>query len=223
VHDANQALHELMGRRKQYLTGKQIVTNQTFRNLFRSEVLDLDQGFKLRNLTVLFTDLRGSTALYEAIGDLAAFDLVRRHFDVLADVVRDHQGSVVKTMGDAVMASFATPVGGMSAALAMRSSMAAFNRERAAPALVLKIGVHAGPCLAVWSNERLDFFGQTVNVASRVQSIARPGSIVATAGVALDEQVRALLASAGAHPQPRQATLRGIRDEVTVFEVPPAE
>jgi len=223
ITDANDALHEMMGRRKSYLTGKQVVTNQTFRNLFRSDVLDLDQGLKLRNLTVLFTDLRGSTELYDRIGDLAAYDLVRRHFGVLGEVVRENDGSVVKTIGDAVMASFPTPVGGMGAALAMRSSMAAFNRGRSDDALVLKIGMHAGPCLAVWSNERLDFFGQTVNVASRVQSIARPGAIVATAGVALDEHVRSLLAAAGATPIPHQATLRGIRDEVTVFEVPPAE
>jgi class 3 adenylate cyclase len=218
---ANDALHDMMARRKPYLTGKQVVTSQTFRNLFRSDVLAMDQGLKLRNLTVLFTDVRGSTELYDRIGDLAAYDLVRRHFGVLGEVVRDRGGSIVKTIGDAVMASFPSPAAGMAAALDMRAEMATFNRRGGADEIVLKIGMHAGPCLAVWSNDRLDFFGQTVNIAARVQSIARAGSIVATARVALDDQVRRLLDDARATPTARQATLRGIRDEVTVFEVPP--
>jgi class 3 adenylate cyclase len=223
LEHANDALHAVMHRRKPYLTGKQVVTNQTFRNIFQTDVLDLDQGLKLRNLTVLFTDLRGSTELYERIGDLAAYDLVRRHFGVLGEVVRGHGGSVVKTIGDAVMASFATPSGGMAAALAMRDEMLRFNRSTAADDLELKIGLHAGPCLAVWSNDRLDFFGQTVNIAARVQSLATAGSIFATEGVAQDATVIPVLAAAGVSPRLHRAALRGIRDEVTVYEVPAAQ
>jgi class 3 adenylate cyclase len=220
VFDANDALHDMMARRKPYLTAKQVVTSQTFRDLYRTEVLDLDQGLRLRNLTVLFTDLRSSTELYDRIGDLAAYDLVRRHFAVLGDVIGDHRGAVVKTIGDAVMATFSTPVAGMAAALDMRDQMARFNVDRGDAALLLKIGLHAGPCLAVWSNERLDFFGQTVNIAARVQALAPAGGIVATES-ALDGDVRALLVRAGATLRPRQAALRGIRDHMTMFELGP--
>jgi class 3 adenylate cyclase len=220
LQHANDALHESMSRRKPYLTGKQVVTNQTFRNLFQADALDLDQGMQLRDLTIVFTDLRGSTQMYERIGDLAAFDLVRRHFGVLGEVVRHHGGSIVKTIGDAVMASFSTPGAGMAAALGMRDEMVRFNASHAGEHLVLKIGLHSGPCLAVWSNDRLDFFGQTVNLAARVQAIAAANAIVATAGVLRDGAVAPLLATRGLTPVERRATLRGIGEQVTVFELP---
>jgi class 3 adenylate cyclase len=219
LQHANDALHDCMSRRKPYLTGKQVVTNQTFRNLFRANILELDQSLQLRDLTIVFTDLRGSTQMYERIGDLAAFDLVRRHFGVLGDVVRNHGGSIVKTIGDAVMASFPTAGAGMAAALGMRDEMARFNVASNGEDLVLKIGLHAGPCLAVWSNDRLDFFGQTVNIAARVQAIAAANAIVATAGVMRDDTVAPLLAARGLSLVERRASLRGIAEQVTVFEL----
>ena len=73
---AGETLHELLGHRKPFLTAKRLLTNQTFRDIYRTETLDVDQRLKITSLTFLFTDLRGSTELYERVGDLAAFDLV---------------------------------------------------------------------------------------------------------------------------------------------------
>src|SRR5437899_2523581 len=120
-------VHDLVSKRRPFLTAKRLLTNQTFRDLFRTDTLDVDQRLKITSLTFLFTDLKGSTALYERVGDLVAYDLVREHFHVLYDVVRAEAGAVVKTIGDAVMATFSTPDRALAAALRMREEMARIN------------------------------------------------------------------------------------------------
>ncbi|HJY18982.1 MAG TPA: adenylate/guanylate cyclase domain-containing protein, partial [Xanthobacteraceae bacterium] len=106
---AGEKLHDLLGKRKPFVTAKRLLTNQTFRDIYRTDTLDVDQKLKITSLTFLFTDLKGSTALYERVGDLVAYDLVRQHFRVLYDIVAAETGAVVKTIGDAVMATFVTP------------------------------------------------------------------------------------------------------------------
>src|SRR5437660_6507977 len=157
---AGDKLHHLLGRRRPFLTAKRLLTNQTFRDLFRTDTLDVDQRLKITSLTFLFTDLKGSTALYERVGDLVAYDLVREHFHVLYDLVRAEAGAVVKTIGDAVMATFPTPDRALAAALRMREEMARINAERRNEDLLLKIGIHEGPCLAVRLNDTQDYFGR---------------------------------------------------------------
>src|SRR3954467_7412046 len=173
----------MLGKRKPILTAKRMLTNQTFRDVYKADNLSIDQRSKIPSLTFLFTDLKGSTDLYERVGDLVAFDLVQTHFKVLNEIVADQGGAVVKTIGDAVMATFPTPDRGLSAALKMREAMDDLNRRANTGALLLKIGLHEGPCLAVNLNERQDYFGQTVNIASRVQGLAVSRSILATAPV----------------------------------------
>ena len=155
-----------------FLTGKRLLTTQTFRDLFRSEVIRASEGIGVRDIALLFTDLKGSTALYDEIGDLNAFALVQQHFDHLQEVTVRHGGAVVKTIGDAIMATFAEPEAAVRAAVDMLHEIDGFNRERPGKELLLKIGIHRGTSIAVTLNDRLDYFGQTVNVASRVQALA---------------------------------------------------
>jgi class 3 adenylate cyclase len=216
---AGTPLDDLLKRRRPFLTAKQLLTNQTFRDIFRADTLEVDQRLKITSLTFLFTDLKGSTELYERVGDLAAFDLVRAHFRVLQDVVASEAGAVVKTIGDAVMATFPTPDRALAAALRMRAAMDQLNAERGGQDLLLKIGIHEGPCLAVMLNDRQDYFGQTVNIASRVQHLAVSQAIFASGTVVLDPSGSALLTRSGVEPVPRRAALRGISDEYQVYEI----
>jgi len=217
---AGDKLHELLGRRKPFLTAKRLLTNQTFRDIYRANTLDVDQRLKITSLTFLFTDLKGSTELYERVGDLAAFDLVRAHFRVLHEIVATEAGAVVKTIGDAVMATFPTPDRAVAAALRMREAMRRLNEQRGREDLLLKIGIHEGPCLAVTLNDRQDYFGQTVNIASRVQNLAVSHAIFATASVVDDPQSSKLLATAGLKTLPQRAALDGITARVAVYEIP---
>lgn len=216
---ADDEFHRLFESRQPFLTAKRLFTNQTFRDLYRAESLNIDQRLKIASLTVLFTDLKGSTELYERVGDLAAYDLVREHFRVLGEVVRQRSGAVVKTIGDAVMATFPTSAQGISAALDMRMAMRELNSARRHEDLVVKIGLHEGPCLAVISNDRLDYFGQTVNVAARVQGLASSQSIFTTEPVIRNAQVQALIDTEGLRATPHRAMLKGIAGELTVYEI----
>jgi class 3 adenylate cyclase len=213
-------LHNLLGSRKPFLTARRLLSNQTFRDLYQTDTLDIDQQLKITSLTFLFTDLRSSTELYERVGDLVAFDLVRSHFRVLLEIVAEESGAVIKTIGDAVMATFLSPDQAVSAALRMREGMRRFNEAHGRNDLSLKIGIHEGPCLAVLLNERQDFFGQTVNVASRVQSAANSTAILVTDAVVHDAAAAGLLARSGINPVPRSTLLRGLAREVTLFEIP---
>jgi class 3 adenylate cyclase len=217
---AGEAMHELLGRRRPFLTAKHLLTNQTFRDIYRTDTLDVDQRLKITSLTFLFTDLKGSTELYDRVGDLVAYDLVRAHFSVLHEIVAAESGAVVKTIGDAVMATFPTPDRAVAAALRMREAMARLNAERGSEDLTLKIGIHEGPCLAVMLNDRQDFFGQTVNIAARVQGLAVSRSIFATGTVIEHPEAAKLLAAAGVAPAAQRHALRGVADELTLYEIP---
>ncbi|QFY63881.1 adenylate/guanylate cyclase domain-containing protein (plasmid) [Rhizobium grahamii] len=214
---AGDDLHEILGRRRPFLTAKRLLTNQSFRDIYRTDTLDVDQRLKITSLTFLFTDLRGSTALYERVGDLAAFDLVRAHFRVLHEIVAAEAGAVVKTIGDAVMATFPTPDRAVAAALRMREAMLRLNTEHGSDDLLLKIGIHEGPCLAVNLNDRQDYFGQTVNIASRVQGLADPNVIMTTEAIVGDAHVSEILRHSGIASVSRMEELQGIAREVRIF------
>ena len=220
VFVAADALHHLIGKRKPFLTAKRMLTNQTFRDVFKADNLNIDQRLKITSLTFLFTDLKGSTALYERVGDLAAFDLVRAHFHALLEIISSEKGAVVKTIGDAVMATFIRPEHAIVAGLRMRAAMDALNAARGTSDLVVKIGIHEGPCLAVMLNERQDYFGQTVNIAARVQGLATSQAIHITGPVIDAPAVAAILDREAITPIQKQAALRGIADKIVVYEIP---
>lgn len=216
----NERMGEIVSSRRPFLTAKRLLSNQTFRDLYRADALDIDQRLRILSLTFLFTDLRGSTALYERVGDLAAYDLVRSHFQVLHDIVAAESGAVVKTIGDAVMATFTTPERAVAAALRMREGMRALNDESGHEDLLLKIGIHEGPCLAVNLNDRQDYFGQTVNIASRVQNLADSRAIFATEPVVENAESAAMLKSLGLVPTPQHLQLKGVTEKVKIYEIP---
>ncbi len=195
VNDAGFELAALIEDRtwvRDALTAPEVISLQAFRDLFAEATLRPGDDAGVSQVALLFTDLQGSTALYERVGDAAAYNLVRRHFAVLAAIVRDHDGAVVKTIGDAVMAAFSDPAQAVCAALAMQAEIG--SSERGVRDLVLKVGVHAGPSVVVTLNDRLDYFGSTVNMAARLQGQSTGGDIVLSSSVADDPAVREVLA-----------------------------
>jgi class 3 adenylate cyclase len=141
-------------------------------------------------MTILFTDLRKSTQLYQEIGDAPAFGLVMNHFDVLKVAIAEHGGAIVKTIGDAIMAVFRRPVAALQAALQAQRVLA--NPPNGMRPLFLKAGIHSGPCIAVTLNERLDYFGSTVNIAARLTSISDGEQIIISDVAQADPEVAAL-------------------------------
>ena len=218
LYIAGDDLHHYIGKRKPFLTAKRLLTNQAFQNIYRTDALDVNQRLRITSLTVLFSDLKGSTELYERVGDLVAYDLVQSHFRALNQAIAMESGAVVKTIGDAVMATFPTPDRGLAAALRMRDALRGVSDARSGD-LTVKIGLHEGPCLAVMLNERLDYFGQTVNIAARVQGLCQSRSIFATRPVVEEPQAARLLSAMGVTPVAQSTHLRGISDALTVYEI----
>jgi class 3 adenylate cyclase len=145
-------------------------------------------------LTVVFTDLRGSTRLYTDIGDAPAFGMVMEHFDVLRNIINDEGGAIVKTIGDAVMAVFRRPAPALRAMLAAQQALA--GASNGSQTLRLKAGIHYGPCIAVTLNDRLDYFGSTVNVAARLEGLSSGDDVVISDAVRCDPEVVELLEAA---------------------------
>lgn len=166
----------------------------------------------LRQVTLLFTDLHGSTAMYEQLGDLRAYALVRGHFARLQDLVAANGGAVVKTIGDAVMAAFPGPAPALRAALSM-------VRKATGDGLHLKAGLHAGLCVAVEFDDRVDYFGQAVNIAARAQGEARAGEVVCTRAVFEAPGAAHVIAAAGLRARERTVHLKGLRKPVTLFRL----
>ncbi|HEX2909214.1 MAG TPA: adenylate/guanylate cyclase domain-containing protein [Chloroflexia bacterium] len=178
------------------LTAHELLTVQAFRDFFKSETIPESESFEVSRLTLLFTDLTGSTAFYVRRGDPFAYSLVREHFAILRRVVDKAGGAIVKTIGDAVMAVFITEKAGIEAALEAQKQIEAFNEAHALPhqdLFMLKIGVHCGPSIYVSLDERLDYFGTTVNTAARIQNEAKGGEIVFSRQVLDAPGVRELL------------------------------
>jgi len=171
----------------QAVTAAEVTALQLFRDLFADEALRPGEQISVGSLTVLFTDLRESTRLYREVGDAVAFGRVMSHFDVLREAINAEQGAVVKTIGDSVMAVFIRPINAVRAAL--RAQYELSHSANGAPPLHLKAGIHYGPCIAVTLNERLDYFGTTVNITARLEGQSPTGGIVISAEVRRDPEV----------------------------------
>jgi class 3 adenylate cyclase len=200
-----------------FLSGAEVLSNQVFLDLFASETIVAGEGLSVTQLTLVFTDLQGSTALYERIGDMKAFDLVRQHFGYLRDSITGNSGALVKTIGDAVMASFIEPLDALRASLEMRERIQRFNAEAGAEQIALKIGLHSGACLAVTLNDRLDYFGQTVNIAARIQGLAGANEIVVSDDVLAAQGAKELVA--GLTLEPMAVDLKGVAGQVPVHRI----
>ncbi len=192
-------------------TAALVTSLQDFRDLFPSEAVAPGEEIGIASLAVLFTDLKGSTDLYRELGDAKAFSFVQNHFRYLVEAVSNHKGGVVKTMGDAVMATFASGRDALEAAAAMQRGWEAFRRDHGDPAGVsLKIGLHQGPAIAINNAGRLDFFGTTINMAARVQAQSEGDDVVFTQAIEEDPQVRAYLASEGGKRETMTVALKGL-------------
>ncbi|HUS15415.1 MAG TPA: adenylate/guanylate cyclase domain-containing protein, partial [Chloroflexia bacterium] len=196
-----------------------VTSLQEFRTLFSSQVLAPGLSVAVKNLTVLFSDLKESTTLYDRMGDSAAYASVRDHFVIMSNTIAAHNGAVVKTIGDAVMAVFSTPSHAVEACLAIQRGITLYNETATDDHITVKLGLHSGPCLAINANDVLDYFGSTVNIASRVQGASGGADVILTDRVYADPAVHHLLA--GLPVQSFTASLKGISQVFTLYRVVP--
>jgi len=192
----------------------QVTTMHEFRELFSSEVLAPQQQLAVSHIAFLFSDLKGSTQLYEGIGDAAAYSRVNRHFDFIRQAVNHGGGSIIKTMGDGVMCAFYRLDDALATAIRLQDQVTTWCLEQGIdPPLALKVGVHHGPAIAMTANDHLDYFGRTVNLAARVADQSHGGDVVVLREV-LDQADQSLFKGRdGITIEPFATKLRGIAQD----------
>jgi len=199
------------------LTGERVIAMPAFRRLCPEQLLRPGDDVEIGRVAIVFTDLQGSTQLYDQLGDAPAYRLVRDHFAFLSERVQRHNGFVVKTVGDAVMAAFHDPADAVRAVLSIRDEVASFNRGRSDAGIVLKLGLHLGSCIAVTAGGLLDYFGSAVNTAARLEHQCRGGEAIISQTVLADPEAREALA--GRSLIEDEAMLRGLSEPVRFVRV----
>lgn len=199
-----------------FLSGKRLLLTPIFGELYKTQLVDEGDCLTVSEMTYLFTDLKGSTPLYETVGDVNAYFLVRQHFDILNKIVRARSGIIVKTIGDAIMAAFERPQDAVSAGIEMIEELTRFNRTVSQP-LALKVGIHKGRAIAVTFNDQIDYFGQDVNIAARVQGLANANEVCVSQEVmdapGVDEIAKARLVSSD------YVHVKGVRQKVEITRI----
>ena len=195
----------------QATTAAEVTSLQMFRDLFATEALRPGEQISVGTLTILFTDLRHSTQLYREIGDATAFGRVMGHFDVVRKSIAEHDGAIVKTIGDAVMGVFRSAADGLRAMLEVQEILGA-PPDGSMP-LTLKAGLNTGPCIAVTLNDRLDYFGSTVNMAARLECLSSGSDVIISRSVYEDAKVQEVIESEGLSAEEFDMSLKGFDDE----------
>jgi class 3 adenylate cyclase len=190
-----------------------LLSFQDFRDLFSEDYIGADVRLGVGEQTLLFTDVVGSTAFYAARGDPAAFVDIKRHFDEVFRIVGAHRGAVVKTIGDAVMAAFVSPLDAVRASRAIHD---AFHPGRTDTQIRLRISLNTGPCIAVRLNANADFFGGTVNIAAKLQALAEGYQVAISDATLAAPGVAAYLAEQAAELEVLSYTSKALPEPVGV-------
>jgi adenylate cyclase len=200
-----------------WVSGTTVASNQTFRDYFSSELISSDETFSIKNLVFVFTDIKSSTEMYEKRGDSRAYYLVKEHFKIMENIVDQNSGAIVKTIGDAVMATFLISSDAVKCVIDMHEAFDNFNnQENSLDDIIIKVGVHRGPCIAVTSNDKLDYFGSTVNIAARVQGLSGGSDIMISQDLYYEPGIQNIISNRNWDSKPLHATLKGIEG---LFEV----
>ena len=163
-----------------------------------------------RKLAILFADVAGSTKLYETLGDAEALATIGRCLEIMKAVCDEHGGRIVKTIGDEAMAVFPLPANAAYASIAMQKQISALRTSKGTP-LAIHAGFHFGPVI----DDEADVFGDAVNVASRLASLAKAGQTLVSGETVdvLSPALRARTRDQDAH------SVRGKQNEIHTFEL----
>lgn len=163
-----------------------------------------------RQAAILFADIAGSTRLYETLGDTEALATIAKALDVIRQVCEEHGGRIVKTIGDEAMAIFPNAANAAYAAINIQTQVSAMKTSRGAP-LAIHAGFHYGPVI----DDSKDVFGDSVNLAARLTSLAKSGQTLLTADTVniLSPSLRSRTRAQDTH------TVRGKQNDIAVFEL----
>jgi class 3 adenylate cyclase len=201
------------------LSGIQLLHHPDYKRLFGEQVISERERVQIRAITIMFTDITGSTRMYETLGDAKAYNIVRDHFEIFFESIEKGGGKVIKTIGDAVMASFPSNEQAIIAAADAMNNFREYNKSRQEEECIkVKIGIHRGTALLVNLNNSLDYFGTTVNKAARIGNLAKNDEVAFSEEVYQDQAFLTALKEVGVSEiQKRIEDLKGIHGGQVVY------
>jgi class 3 adenylate cyclase len=198
-------------------TADQVASLPSYKHLFGDDALRPGMQLGVGHLVFLFSDIRGSTQLYRELGDSKAFRLVQDHFAVMEDFIKKGGGSIVKTIGDAVMATFIDEETAITAAMSIQKYYESQGHDN--PLRGLKIALHSGPCIMVNLNDHMDYFGTNVNICSRLLDQAQDEDIVISASLFQMPKVQEFLSRQNITWTQDEQVLRGFQGSKTFYRL----
>jgi class 3 adenylate cyclase len=154
-----------------------------FRELFPKEVLSADQIVSVAHITVMRVQIHGTQQLYESLGDSAAFDKIRAALQGILGTVKEHSGAVVKTIGEGVLASFPDSISAVQAAVTLLHQ----SKE---PEMPIAAVIHSGTAMVATLEDRLDYFGKTLQTLERILDTSAPQTLLLTSNIAETPEVQ---------------------------------
>ncbi len=207
-------------KKGEIIRGVDVLQNPAYRELMGTDVLVEDQSLTIEHASVLFTDVRGSTQMYSTLGDAKAFILVREHFQILFATIEEFGGVPVKTIGDAVMGVFVSRAVALRCSLEAQKRLQEFYKERTADSKIeVKMGLHCGTTIVVTLNDRIDYFGNTVNLAARIESVSEPNELVVSKSILDVPESSKILKEYKVKMKKTKAPFKGIEGKSVIYRI----
>ncbi len=193
-----------------------------YKEFFGSEIFPKEEQIQISSVSILFTSIKGSTEIYETLGDIKSFELVREHFQILNEVIQSNNGIIIKTIGDSVMASFVSSSYAVHSIFKIIEKFKIYNMEKSLTEQInLQIGLHEGPVLLVNQNDKLDYFGSTVNYAVRMHSLASQEEICISEELFQREEIQEIIKTYGIRRVKRSnQMLKGLKGNKSIIKIP---
>ena len=206
--------------KSEVLSAAEVVNNQQFRKLFPGEVMSINDPLPLGKVALLVADIADSTQLYMSKGDQKSYFLVREFYNFLESIATQHNGTIVKSMGDMALAAFMTPDDATAAALLLLKEIETFNATLSeTECLKIHLGLHHGACFAANFNNVLDYFGQTVNIAWAIRKESKGYDMVMTRSMWRYPTVQDLVDSSKHTCTPFEIEVAGIDQPIELFRI----
>lgn len=204
--------------RKEALTIPKTLTLHAFRQLCPEQLVKPGDTIGISNITIMFTDLKDSTAFYQQIGETKAYQIVREHFGFLSEIISNNKGAIVKTIGDSVMAVFNDPKDAFIASIQIEKNLDNFNKQNNSN-IIIKIALNQQGCISVNLNNLMDYFGSGVNTAARLLAFSDLKKFVISETIRNDPDVSKLLKRLNLKTIKHQESVKGIQKPINFYKV----
>lgn len=200
------------------LTVPKTLALHAFRQLCPEQLVKPGDSIGISNITILFTDLKDSTAFYQQVGETKAYRIVREHFGFLSGIIAKNKGAIVKTIGDSVMAVFSDPMEAFLASMEIEAKLDDFNKQNECD-IIIKIALNQQGCISVNLNNIMDYFGSGVNVAARLLGFSDLNQFIISNSIRHEPNISKLIQNLKLQCTKHQKFVKGVEKPIIFYKV----